>query len=256
MMHTIAMLVQYDGSGYHGWQRQLNGKSLQETIEKPLSRLLKQKISLTASGRTDARVHALAQCASFQCDLIIPIEKLKFALSTQLPSDIVMLAMWIADDSFHARYDATEKTYLYKLYFATTSDPFRNKYSLYVPTALDEIAIKEAMQLFLGKHDFRGFMATGSSVRNTVRTIYQFELSHCLDEWHFEITGDGFLYNMVRIIIGLLIEVGKGKIDPEAITGIIESRDRTKAKWTAPPQGLYLKKVKYENDKTTVDKHV
>ena len=244
-MNTIAMLIQYDGSGYHGWQRQLNGKSVQEVVERPLSKLLRHKVNLIASGRTDAGVHAISQCVSFQCHLNMPIENLAYALNAQMPNDVVILRMWEAESSFHARYDAVAKTYLYKLYNGPQKDPFKNKYCLYVPIDLNEMAIRKAMTFFVGTHDFVAFMATGSAIRSTVRTIFQFDLVRSEEEWHFQITGDGFLYHMVRIIVGLLIEVGKNKVLPEEIPDIIKSGNRSKAKWTAPANGLYLKEVMY-----------
>lgn len=242
---NLLMVVQYDGRAFSGWQRQQKERTVQGEIEKALKHLLRQDISIHGSGRTDAGVHAYGQCFTFHCDLIMPLEKLTYALNHRLPSDIWVESAKIVEDAFHARYKAKGKTYQYKILNACRPNPFDSHYSAYVPRALDEKKIREAMDFFLGTHDFKGFMASGSSVQNTVRTIYEFTLERKADYWIFNIHGNGFLYNMVRIIIGLLLQVGQGYLEAEKIPEIIKKGNRFDARWTAPAQGLYLMKVHY-----------
>ena len=247
-MQTISMLIQYDGSGYHGWQRQSRMKSVQQTLERTLSKVFNQTVEIDGSGRTDAGVHALGQCISFKVDLTMPIENVKFVVNRRLPNDIYVESVTIEPDDFHARYSAIGKTYAYKIYTDGARSPFLDKYAFHVERAMDESAIRRAMAHFVGKHDFRTFMASGSSTENTIRTIYRFDLEVTESTFEFTITGDGFLYNMVRIIIGSLIHVGMGKISDSEIPSIIASGDRNRAKYTAPAHGLYLKRVYYSDD--------
>jgi len=247
-MQTLSMRIQYDGSGYHGWQRQSRMKSVQQTLEKVLSKVFNQTIEIDGSGRTDAGVHALGQCVSFKVNLTMPIENVKFVVNRRLPSDIYVECVTLRSDDFHARYCAIGKTYVYKIYTDQARNPFLDKYAFHFEHALDITAIKDAMRHFIGTYDFKTFMASGSNTENTVQTIYRFDLEVVANEIVFTITGDGFLYNMVRIIIGTLIHVGTGKIKVSDIPSIIESEDRNRAKYTAPAHGLYLKSVYYSED--------
>ncbi len=247
-MQTISMCIQYDGSGYHGWQRQSRMKSVQQTLEKTLSKVFNQTIEIDGSGRTDAGVHALGQCISFNVDLTMPIENVKFVVNRRLPNDIYVESVTLQPDDFHARYCAIGKTYVYKIYTDVARSPFLDKYAFHFEHALDESAIRCAMNHFVGTYDFKTFMASGSSTENTIRTIYRFDLDVSDNTFEFTITGDGFLYNMVRIIIGSLIHVGSGKISASDIPSIIASGDRNRAKYTAPAHGLYLKTVYYSDD--------
>lgn len=244
-MKHYAIWISYDGGQYSGWQRQNNSKSVQQVIEQALKTLLKESITIHASGRTDAGVHATGQCASFQATTPMTVDKFLFALNNRMPSDIAITALKEVPESFHARYSATGKTYVYQLYTGRESNPFLNRYYAQVKKPMNEEAVRHAMTAFLGEHDFVGFMASGSQVKDTVRTITDFKLNVVDNLWTFEITGDGFLYNMVRIIIGLLIRVGHGDTKSDEIEAIIHSRNRDRARWTAPPQGLLLKKVFY-----------
>ncbi|MDN5353192.1 MAG: tRNA pseudouridine38-40 synthase [Clostridiales bacterium] len=247
---TVAIWIAYDGSEYCGWQRQPREKSIQEVIERALSKLLLQDVVIHASGRTDSGVHALGQCASFQAELIVPIENLKFALNNRLPKDIRIVHAVCVPADFHARFNALGKTYLYKVFISKETDPFRSRQYCQMSPPMDAFAVMEAMQYFLGTHDFSAFKASGSAVRDTIRTIIAFDLERRAgedgDTWLFTITGDGFLYNMVRIIMGTLFRVGQGQLMPNEIPGIIESGERHLARWTAPAEGLYLKQVYYD----------
>lgn len=252
-MKHYAIWIAYDGGQYSGWQRQNNSKSVQQVIEQALKTLLKEPVTIHASGRTDAGVHAIGQCASFQATTPMTEDKFLFALNNRMPSDITITALREVSESFHARYSATGKTYTYQLYTGRERDPFLNRYYAHVKKPMDEQAVRVAMMAFLGEHDFVGFMASGSQVKDTVRTITAFDLKIVDNLWTFEITGDGFLYNMVRIIIGLLIRVGHGDTNSEEIESIINSRNRDRARWTAPPQGLFLKKVFYPQNAFKVE---
>lgn len=247
-MQTISMRIQYDGSGYHGWQRQSRMKSVQQTLEKTLSKVFDQTIEIDGSGRTDAGVHALGQCISFKVNLTMPIENVRIVVNRRLPNDIYVESVTLESDDFHARYCSIGKTYVYKIYTNEARSPFFDKYYFHFENALDESAIREAMQHFVGTYDFKTFMASGSGTEHTVRTIYRFDLEVSENALVFTITGDGFLYNMVRIIIGSLIHVGTGKIKASDIPSILESGDRNRAKYTAPAHGLYLKSVYYSEE--------
>ncbi len=244
-MSNIAIWIKYDGTHYSGWQRQPKHKTVQGVIEKKLSRVLGTEVVIHGSGRTDSGVHALSQCASFTADLIMPEDRLKYALNRVLPVDILVHELKVMPDDFHARYSAKGKTYIYKVYLDEIRDPFKDNYYYHYPHKLDLDAIQEGMKFFLGTHDFKTFMASGSAVSNTVRTIHSFEVEQVGNTLEFTISGDGFLYNMVRIIIGTLFQVSRGKTSPDEIPLIIANQDRSGAKWTAPPNGLYLKDVHY-----------
>lgn len=246
-MQTISFVIKYDGSHYHGWQRQNRVVGVQAVIEKALKRVLKQDITVEGSGRTDAGVHALGQCASFKAHLPMPVENLRSAVNKILPNDVFVLKAHIVPDTFHARFSAVAKTYTYKIYTLKERDPFMDRYCYHYPHSLDIEAIKRAMSAFIGTHDFRTFMASGSETVNTVRTVYAFSLELTGDTLAFTITGNGFLYNMVRIIIGTLLHVGTGKLSPESIPEIINSQERSRARFTTPGHGLYLKRVFYSN---------
>lgn len=244
-MQTILLKIVYDGSAYHGWQRQSNQASVQDEIEKVLSKLFGEKISIDASGRTDAGVHALEQSVSFKVNLKMPVEQLKFVINRRLPKDIFVSSATEVYNDFHARYSAIGKAYEYHIYTSLERNPFKDKYSCHYPHGLNLEAIKKGMKLFLGTHDFATYMASGSDKENTERTIFAFKLYEEVDDIRLVIVGDGFLYNMVRIMVGTLLHIGEEKIVPEKVTEILKSGDRSRAKLTAPASGLYLKKVFY-----------
>lgn len=246
MVRNIKLTIAYDGTNYHGWQTQPKKTTIQGEIEKAISIITKQEeVKLIASGRTDKGVHALGQVANFIADTRIESDKIRLALNANLPKDIRVLKSEDVPMEFHARFDALKKTYMYQIYNATVENPFYRNYSYFVPYKLDFDLMREASKLLIGTHDFKGFMAAGSQVKTTVRTIYNLELIREKELIKLFITGNGFLYNMVRIIAGTLIDIGKGTKDISCITNALESGDRTVLGYTANPEGLFLKEVIY-----------
>ncbi len=243
----VLLTVAYDGSGYYGWQRQNGFVSVQQRLEEALSALLKKEITVRGASRTDTGVHSLGQRAVFSDDTIsIPVEKIPYAVNSFLPEDIVITNAVEVDDGFHPQYSVTDKTYEYKILNSEFKIPMLNRYTEFVRHKLDIEAMQRACPYFLGKHDFKAFCATGGSSKTTVRTIYSLEVKKDNNIITIRINGNGFLYNMVRIVAGTLVYVGLGKIAPEEIEGIINSRDRTKAGKTLSPNGLTLTEVHYE----------
>jgi len=244
-MINVKLTIQYDGTDYCGWQKQKNGRSIQEEIEKAIYRVTGERVDLIGSSRTDGGVHALGQVANFKTESTIPPDRFKYALNSFLPQDISIISSELVPDSFHSRFDAKGKMYRYTIYNRDIRNPIYNRYAYHVPRKLDLIAMEKGAECFLGSHDFKAFMASGSNAKSTVRTITSISLDKSEDLIFLTIEGNGFLYNMVRIIAGTLIEVGFGRIKWQSIPHIIESGDRTSAGHTAPPQGLCLEKVYY-----------
>ncbi|MGB9804947.1 tRNA pseudouridine(38-40) synthase TruA [Desulfofundulus sp.] len=248
-MRNIKLTIAYDGTNYHGFQEQ-RGTGLvtvQEVLEKCLTRLAGREIRVIGAGRTDAGVHARGQVVNFDaCGWPIPTERIVLALNGVLPGDIAALKAEEVSPEFHARYSALAKTYRYTIYNSRIPSPFWRLYSYFVPRPLDVEAMSEAAKKLLGTHDFSSFQAAGSPVRNTVRTLFDVDVFREGDELvHLTFRGNGFLYNMVRIMAGTLIEVGLGKRDPDDIPFILAARDRTQAGPTVPPGGLCLERVEY-----------
>jgi len=243
----ILLTVAYDGTNYAGWQRQENAVAVQEKIEDALETLLARPVTVRASSRTDAGVHALGQRASFFApDLRVPLEKLPMVLVGLLPSDISVTAAEEVPENFNPQFDAKQKTYVYNIYNAPCPNPLLSRYSAFIPGKLDFSGMKSAAKSFIGKHDFAAFCATGSSAKTTVREIYNCTVEKKDNDLiSITVTGNGFLYNMVRIIAGTILYTGIGKIPPEKISGIIASKDRTNAGKTMPPQGLVLLEICY-----------
>jgi len=244
-MPNIKLVIQYDGTEYSGWQKQQNAKSIQESIEDAIFRVTGEKVNLIGAGRTDKGVHAQGQVANFTTASKIPGDKFKYAINSNLPEDIRIIESEVVDDSFHSRYDATGKKYTYTIFNGEIVNPLYRRYSYHVPYELNFEDMNKAAKHFLGTHDFSAFMASNSSVKSTVRTLYDVNLEKDRDLIFISIKGNGFLYNMVRIIVGTLVEVGMRKLDPSSILEIIESKDRKKAGHTAPAKGLCLEKVYY-----------
>lgn len=241
----ILLTIQYKGTNFFGWQRQNNVRSVQETLENKISELLKEKIELHASGRTDAGVHALAQMAHFETNTKFDIHKLPQAINFGLDEDIAVLKAKDVSDNFHARYNVKEKTYLYKLYSSKIKKPLKKDLCTQIKFDVKLDLMRKASEYFLGEHNFFAFCSSGTEVKDFVRKITKIEIKQVGDEIHFYFTGNGFLYNMVRILVGTLLLVGSERIKPEDIPSIIESKDRTKAGKTMPSDGLYLYDVKY-----------
>jgi len=243
----ILLTVAYDGTAYAGWQRQDNAVAVQQRLEEALSAVLGQPITTRAASRTDAGVHALGQRAAFFADdLRVPLGRLPRVINGLLPADISVTAAEVVTDDFNPRFGAVYKTYTYNTYCAPLPNPLLTRYSAYVPQALDIGAMKKAAGHFTGRHDFAAFMATGSSAKTTVREIYACDVGESGPGLiTLTVTGNGFLYNMVRIIAGTALYAGLGKIAPGDVPGIILSRDRTRAGKTMPPEGLTLVEVGY-----------
>jgi tRNA pseudouridine38-40 synthase len=245
-MRKIKLTIEYDGTNYHGWQIQKNANSVQETIEKAISKLLDNKIGLVGCSRTDVGVHAYGQVAHFLTDSNIPGDKFSYALNNLLPDDIVIRKSEEADEDFHSRYSAKGKKYRYLIYNEAHASAIMRNRACHVRPELNFEEMRTAAKYFVGQHDFAAFQATGGQVRSTVREIYTMNVDRKEDSLiSIEVSGSGFLYNMVRIIAGTLIYVGMGKIKAEDIPSIIKSLDRTKAGKTAPAEGLYLMEIYY-----------
>ncbi len=242
----IRLTVAYDGTNYHGWQIQKNAVSVEGVLQKALSSLLGEDVELSGASRTDAGVHALANVAVFDTQTRIPPEKIAIAVNQRLPEDIRVMRSEEAPPGFHPRYTASKKTYEYAISNAAIQLPTRRLYSYFVYIPLDLEKMREAAAYFLGEHDFAGFCSAGSQVRTTVRCIEALEILEFGEEIRIRITGNGFLYNMVRIIAGTLIEVGMGRRSREQVRRAICEADRSLAGPTAPPQGLTLIGIDYE----------
>lgn len=245
-MRNIKLIIQYDGTMYHGWQMQKNAPTVQETLSLAVSRITGTKPQITGSSRTDAGVHAKKFVCNFKTESGIPCERLPLALNTYLPKDIVCLGAEDCDENFNARFSAKKKCYTYYIFNSPMPDAFLCDYSWHFPYKIDIEKMKKAAKAFIGRHDFAGFAASGFSAATTVREIYSLNVEKSGDLIKITVTGNGFLYNMVRIIAGTLAFSGCGKINPDSIPEIIESRDRKRAGITAPPQGLFLTEVYYD----------
>lgn len=272
-MKNVLLTIAYDGTGFCGWQEQPGQRSVQGEVERVLSAVCAQPIRISGTSRTDAGVHAYGQRASFRAEFSIPTEKIPMVAngifasnasgkSRKASGDVAILAAEEVADSFHARFDAIGKKYIYRISNSPRPDPFRRNYCYQVGKPLNLDAMNQAAAHLAGTRDFKSFQAAGGrELETTVRTVYGARISGPGKVNHddnpsepekdvvFEIIGDGFLYNMVRIIAGTLTDVGWGKLDPDELPMIVESRDRTLAGHTAPPQGLYLAEVFYEKEK-------
>lgn len=245
-MRNIKLTIEYDGKDFNGWQKQPNKLNIQGEIEKAIYNITKEKVALIGSGRTDAGVHALGQVANFKTDSQIPIEKLAIAINSQLKNSIVIKNAEEVNERFHSRYNAKQKTYRYIINNSKTGSAIYRNLEYCFPIKLDVEKMKKAAKYFEGEHDFKAFKSSGTSSKNSVRTIYKAEVKQDKERIIIELTGNGFLYNMVRIISGTLLDVGLGKILPEEIPNIIEEKNRQKAGKTLPPHGLYLVAVEYK----------
>jgi tRNA pseudouridine38-40 synthase len=214
-------------------------------LEEAISAITGEKIRVTGAGRTDAGVHAAGQVANFKTNTRIPVEKLPYAINSRLPDDIVVKEARMVPEEFHARLSAKAKVYSYTIYNAPFPSPLLRNYTYFFPLPLDMGAMKEAASQFVGLHDFSAFRASGSPVKSSVRQINRLEINRCQDLIKIEIEANGFLYNMVRIIAGTLLDAGLHKINPGEVASIIRSGDRDRAGKTLPPQGLCLLKVVY-----------
>lgn len=229
-----------------GWQKQPNKLNIQGTIEQAIKSITGEEAQLNASGRTDAGVHALGQVANFKTNSQIPIEKFAIAINSRLKKSIVIKKAEEVDERFHSRLNCKKKTYRYIINNSEEGTAIYRNLETHIPQKLNIEKMQRAVKYFEGEHDFKAFRASGTSSKSSVRTIYDAKVYKEGDRIFLELTGNGFLYNMVRIIAGTLVDVGMEKIEPEEIPEIIESKKREKAGKTLPPNGLYLLRVMYE----------
>lgn len=244
-MRNIKLIIEYDGTNYGGWQKQKNNITIQGEIEKAIFKVTGEVVDLTGSSRTDAGVHARGMVANFTTESRVPSERFREAINSKLPDDIAIIKSEEVDENFHARYCSKGKMYSYTIVNREEKVAIAKNFVYAVKDELDINKMKEACKFFIGKHDFKAFKTTGSSVKTSVRTIYTLTVEKEGHNIKVNISADGFLYNMVRIIVGTLIEVGKGKIDFNKISKIIDLGDRTKAGPCVPPNGLVLEEVYY-----------
>ncbi len=249
-MANVYLKISYDGSNYSGWQVQANtSQTIQEKVEKVVSKFNNRPTRIYGASRTDAGVHAFGQRAQFQLEVDIPLAKIPQAFNGELPDDIVCLKAWQTPPDFHVRHDALAKKYIYRIYNRTYANVFLRKYSYHCYYDLKVADMVKAASYFTGEKDFSAFQAQGCSNSTTVKEIYQSRITPKDNgEIWLEVVGSGFLYKMMRIIAGTLINVGKGKLAPEDISSIIASQDRTKAGFTAPAKGLTLQEIYYDQE--------
>jgi tRNA pseudouridine38-40 synthase len=245
-LKNFKIIVEYDGSQYCGWQRQNNDPTIQETIEQALMKMTDQKISVIGSGRTDAGVHAYGQVANFKCDTKLNAADFIGGLNSLTPEDIVIAACEEVPDEFHARFSAAGKIYHYIILNRSNPAAIKRQYAWHIRKALDLDTMRAALPYFIGSHDFKAFEGAGSPRSHTIRDVINADLREESNGYVlFEIEADGFLRYMVRNIVGTLVEIGLGKISPEDVKKILDSKDRTLAPATAPAHGLFLKRVNY-----------
>lgn len=245
-MRRIMLVVAYEGTHYHGWQLQPNGITIEGVLNEALGRLLGEEIVVIGASRTDAGVHSYGNVAVFDTNTRIPAEKLAYALNQRLPEDIVVQSSCEVAPDFHPRHCESRKTYEYRILNRKMPLPMRRRDTYFYYYDLDVERMQRAAELLTGEHDFKSFCATAAVVETTVRTIYELRVSREDDVIAIRVTGSGFLYNMVRIIAGTLIEVGAGKRSPESIREILEARDRAAAGPTAPAHGLTMIGIEYQ----------
>jgi len=245
-MRNIKMIVSYDGSRYNGWQRQKNSpNTIQELIENVIHDCIKEKVTIISSGRTDAGVHAYGQVINFNVQSTLPLKEIQRVINIALPNDIAIKSIEEVGERFHSRYNAKSKIYVYKILNSDVHDPFIRKYAYYCPHDLDIEKMKRAARLFIGQHNFNGFSSAKASNKSTERIIYSLDIVQNGEEIEISYHGNGFLYNMVRIMTGTLIEIGLRKLPEDVITTALKTGERQVAGYTAPPHGLVLAEVKY-----------
>ncbi|MGN0777661.1 MAG: tRNA pseudouridine(38-40) synthase TruA [Aristaeellaceae bacterium] len=244
-LRRMLLTVEYDGTAYSGWQRQYNGLAVQQVLEETLTRACGEQITITGASRTDAGVHALGQACHFDTRSAIPPHKYPFVLNTMLPRDIRVHTGREVPPDFHARFMTGGKTYTYRIINSRHGSALHRNTHLHVPVPLDIAPMERAAQTLLGQHDFAAFQASGGTARTTVRTMRGVSLSRQGDELIFMLEGDAFLYNMVRIIVGTLVEIGHHRRGEDAFLRAYETGDRLALGVTAPPHGLELTRVHY-----------
>lgn len=244
-MKRILLTISYDGTAYHGWQVQPNGITVQEVLQDSLGKVLGKPTGVTGCSRTDAGVHAREFCCHLDCDDNIPDDAFLRGVNGVLPKDIAVTSCKQVPNDFHARYDSLGKTYVYNILNNRTKDPFKLRYAWGIERNLNVDLMNDFCKLIIGTHDFYGFSSSGRTVEDTVRTVSECFVERDGDDIRLQITANGFLYNMVRIIVGTAVEVSDGKIPLSQIDEVFNEKRREKAGITAPANGLFLEKVIY-----------
>lgn len=244
-MRNLLLTISFDGTAYHGWQVQENAVTVQEVVQDAFEQICSSRDNIVGCSRTDSGVHANMYCCNIRTENGIACDRLVSAMNAVLPKDIAVLGCTEKDLSFHARYDCKSKEYIYKIWNSPVKNPFMYKYSLQYKYPIDEKHLDGQAKQFIGTYDFKAFCSSGSSVEDTVRTVMDAEVYREGDMVIFRVQADGFLYNMVRIMVGTLIDISSGKLLPDSIPEIISSLDRDRAGFTAKPEGLYLNKITY-----------
>ena len=244
-MMNIKLTIEYDGSDYHGWQVQPNGKTIQEVLQHALSEILREKVRVTGSGRTDAGVHALGQVANFVCTRDVDLWKLQRGLNGLTSADIVVKKVESVSDSFDARRDAQKRVYEYRIWNHHWPSVFDRRFAYHVHYPLDLSAMEESFRVLEGEHDFSSFQASGCDAAHPIRRVYRNSIEARGNLLVYRIEANAYLRHMVRNIVGTLIEVGRGERHPTGFAELLRAKDRTRAGPTAPPQGLFLVEVEY-----------
>lgn len=249
-MQNYLVRIRYNGKNYSGYQRQQNAPTVGDEVFRCLKKIFGEVSCLSGCSRTDSGVHALDYALSFKSEKILPESSVVRAMNANLPDDISAFFCRYVPDDFHARYSVVSKEYIYKIYNGRCPDPFSRDFTMFYPLALDLERMNRAASFFVGTHDFTAFMAAGSKITDCTRTIYRASFSREGETVLFRISGNGFLYKMVRLIVGTCLFVSEGKMEPEEIPKLLENRKQTKG-FAAPPQGLYLNRVTYEREQNT-----
>lgn len=244
-MRNLKLTIEYNGSQFFGWQKQNGKRTVQGELESAIFALTKEKVIVEGSGRTDRGVHALGQVASLKINNKMPIKNFKTALNNLLPHDIRIKKVKKCEDDFHARFSAKKKTYCYVVQIGGEESAIKHALMGFYSYDVDFEKMRELSKLFIGKHNFKGFCSSDTNVTNFEREIFDFKVSKHGKVCKFEVTGNGFLYNMVRILVGTLLDCGRGKISEEDIRTALKTGDRSLSGKTMDPNGLYLKKVEY-----------
>lgn len=244
-MKNLLLTIQYDGSDYHGWQVQKNSVTVQQIFQNAVEAVFKERLDVKGCSRTDSGVHANMYCLTLKTDMDIDDSGVVLALNSKLPNDIAVVGCKEVPMDFHPRYSCKSKEYVYKLYNGKIRNPFYANYAFHYRYPIDENYLNKEAQAFVGTHDYCGFCSSKSDVESTERTVNSFKVWREGDMVYFSVEADGFLYNMVRIMVGTLLFVSEGKIKENELKDIIHSKERKRAGKTAPPQGLYLNKINY-----------
>ena len=245
---NIALKLMYNGTAYHGWQVQKNAVTVAETLEKALSTVVCHPVKCTGAGRTDAGVHAETYIANFRTTSRIPCDRIPLAVNTRLPDDIVVVKATEVPEDFNAIGSCIKKEYTYRIYNSRLGNAFYVNRAWFYPKHLDEDVMQRAADCFVGTHDFSAVRAVGTDVRSPIRTVYYFDISRTGDLIECRVCANGFLYNMVRAMVGTCVYAAEGKFAPEEVSAILESKNRTAAGPTVPPGGLYMTKLWYDED--------